>query len=142
MSDDGGYKVMSLEQQLEMVISDNAQKTPLVEMLRSVPKTHRTEWEIQWAEDGTATGHAMSPIGKHCHAAADRIEELEKSPDVIAMLNAANVMDSQSELITKLQQQVDAVKECQVYVVELDDCEIRWIKESDVLAALKIRTKQ
>ena len=48
--------------------------TPLVDLLRNVPITHRTEWEIQWAEDGTPTGHAMCPIGKHCHDAADRIE--------------------------------------------------------------------
>ena len=58
-------------------MSNQPQQTPLVDMLRSVPRKHRTEWETQWAEDGTATGHAMSPIGKHCHDAADRIEQLE-----------------------------------------------------------------
>ena len=52
--------------------------TPLTELLKAVPITHRTEWETQWAEDGTPTGHCMSPIGKHCHEAADRIAELEQ----------------------------------------------------------------
>jgi len=51
--------------------------TPLTELLKAVPITHRTEWEIQWAEDGTPTGHAICPIGKHCHDAADRVTELE-----------------------------------------------------------------
>jgi hypothetical protein len=58
-------------------MSEQAYETLLVDLLRSVPIDHRTEWEIQWAEDGTPTGHSIATIGKDCHEAADRIEELE-----------------------------------------------------------------
>ena len=58
-------------------MTEQACETPLVEMLQAVPMAHRTEWEIQWAEDGTPTGHAISPIGLLCHNAADCITELE-----------------------------------------------------------------
>jgi len=67
-------------------MSDKACKTPLIDLLRSVPITHRAEWEIQWAEDGTPTGHAMSPIGKLCHDAADRIAELEATIERVGEL--------------------------------------------------------
>lgn len=59
-------------------MSDRPQKTPLVDLLRNVPKDLRAEWPIQWSEDGRETGHSMSPIGKHCHEAADRIAELKR----------------------------------------------------------------
>jgi hypothetical protein len=58
-------------------MSDKANKTPLTDLLRDVPIDHRTSWESQWADDGTPTGHTMSPIGKLCHEAAERIAELE-----------------------------------------------------------------
>ena len=58
-------------------MSEQAYKTPLVDLLRNVPKDHRTEWPIQWAENGAETGHALCPIGKLAHEAADRIAELE-----------------------------------------------------------------
>lgn len=54
-----------------------AQKTPLTDLLRGVPPSHRTEWESQWAENGRPTGHTMCPVGKLMHEAADRIAELE-----------------------------------------------------------------
>lgn len=58
-------------------MSDQAYKTPLIDLLRNVPKDHRTQWSIQWAEDGRETGHAICPIGRLAHEAADRIVELE-----------------------------------------------------------------
>ena len=70
--------------------NEQACATPLVDMLRSVPASHRTEWETQWAEDGTPTGHAMSPIGKHCHDAADRIADLEAELATITKLYNTN----------------------------------------------------
>lgn len=56
-------------------------KTPLVDLLRMIPKDFRGEWETQWSEDGTATGHAMHPVGREAHEAADRIESLEQEQE-------------------------------------------------------------
>jgi hypothetical protein len=53
------------------------EQTPLVDLLREVPKDLRAEWPSQWAEDGRPIGHTLSPVGKHCHEAAERIAELE-----------------------------------------------------------------
>ena len=58
-------------------MSDAPQQTPLVDLLRDVPKNLRAEWPIQWSDDGRETGHSLAPIGKYCHDAADRIEKLE-----------------------------------------------------------------
>lgn len=51
---------------------------PLVEKLRSVPKDYRTVVAIQWAEDGTETGHRFIPVGYMMHEAAGEIEALRK----------------------------------------------------------------
>ena len=59
-------------------MSDMPMQTPLTDLLRDVPKDLRAEWPIQWSDDGRETGHTLSPIGKHCHDAADRIAELER----------------------------------------------------------------
>lgn len=58
-------------------MNDQASATPLVELLRSIPKDLRAEWEIQWFEDGTPSGHAMAPVGKHAHDAAEQIKQLQ-----------------------------------------------------------------
>lgn len=57
---------------------DQATEITLVDLLRDIPCDYRGEWPIQWAEDGTPTGHAMYPIGLLAHKAADRIAELEQ----------------------------------------------------------------
>ena len=49
-------------------------ETPLIELARAVPRGLRGEWEIQWAEDGTPTGHSMAPVGKYLHDLADEVE--------------------------------------------------------------------
>ena len=36
----------------------------------------------------------------------------------------------------RLKTQLAAVRECQTYVVELDDCEQSWFKKADVLKAI------
>lgn len=63
---------------------------PLVEKLRSVPKDYRTAVAIQWAEDGTETGHRFIPVGYMMHEAADEIEALRYSlrldEDLIGMI--------------------------------------------------------
>jgi len=58
-------------------MSAQAYKTPLLDLLRNVPKSHRTEWPIQLSEDGREIGRAMCPIGRLVHEAADRIMQLE-----------------------------------------------------------------
>ena len=39
--------------------------------------------------------------------------------------------------IEELQEQVERVRNCQTYVVELDDCEQSWFKKTDVLKAIE-----
>jgi hypothetical protein len=58
-------------------MSDQAQATPLVDLLRGVPKDHRTQYESQWREDGSPTGHTLCPVGRLMHEAADEIERLK-----------------------------------------------------------------
>ena len=62
-----------------------AHKTPLVDLLRGIPEKHRTEWPIQFREDGTPTGHTMCPVGRFAHEAADKIDELQAR---VAMLES------------------------------------------------------
>ena len=60
-------------------MSDNdSMKTPLIDNLRAAPVDLRCEWAFQWAEDGSAIGHARAPVGKICHEAADEIEALQR----------------------------------------------------------------
>jgi hypothetical protein len=40
------------------------------------------------------------------------------------------------ETVRKLEAQIQAAKDCQRYMVKLDDCLIGWFKAEDVLAAL------
>lgn len=72
--------------------------TPLVEILRSVPKDYRTARAIQWAQDGTETGHQFIPVGNMMHEAADRIAELERE---LAAIRTAVMKDPLFELFTK-----------------------------------------
>lgn len=50
----------------------------LVERLRSVPVNYRTCEAIQWAADGTETGHRYTPVGAMMHEAADEICRLRE----------------------------------------------------------------
>jgi hypothetical protein len=77
---------MTAHTQEDEVMDNQPQKTPLTDHLRSVPANYRGQWEIQWAEDGAATGHAMSPLGRHAHEAADLIESLERERDALRAL--------------------------------------------------------
>lgn len=58
-------------------MSDQAAETPLLDLARNVPIDLRGEWEIQWDEDGTPTGHSMAPVGSYVHRLADEIERLQ-----------------------------------------------------------------
>jgi len=71
-------------------MSDQAEETPLVDLLRSIPEDYRGEWETQWDEDGRATGHAIAPIGLLAHKAVDTIESKER--DIAVLVVAANTM--------------------------------------------------
>ena len=65
-------------------MSDQAQKTPLVDFLRAVPNDFTCEWESHWGEDGRCIGHTRGAVGKHCHDAADEIEQLKALLNVSA----------------------------------------------------------
>ena len=52
-------------------------KTPLLDLLRDVPKDARGSWPTQWSDDGRETGHAMTPYGRLCHEAADQLKDLK-----------------------------------------------------------------
>ena len=54
-------------------------EVPLIELLRAVPADYRACIEIQWAEDGTPTGHRFIPVGVLSHRAADEIERQRDS---------------------------------------------------------------
>lgn len=56
---------------------DQCCEIPLSDLARNVPIDLRGEWEIQWAEDGTPTGHEMAPVGAYVHRLADEIARLE-----------------------------------------------------------------
>lgn len=47
-----------------------AQKAPLVYLLRQVPKTHRLSWQ-EFNEDGSSAGYHLCPIGRIAHEVAD-----------------------------------------------------------------------
>jgi hypothetical protein len=58
-------------------VNQQCSQTPLVELLREIPIGQRISWECQWAEDGSATGHAMCPVGELAHRAATQIDFLK-----------------------------------------------------------------
>lgn len=58
-------------------MSDNyTSEVPFIEQLRSIPKEYRVCRAIQWAQDGSETGHQFIPVGFMMHRAADEIERL------------------------------------------------------------------
>jgi hypothetical protein len=69
-------------------MSEQPEKTPLIDLLREVPKDHKTEWEIQWGEDGWPTGHSMCPIGYLTHKAVDLLEAQAVEIDELQGLSA------------------------------------------------------
>jgi len=54
-----------------------AQKTPLIELLRDALVDHKTSWPFQRSYDGHPTGHSHSPVGRLMHEAADEIQRLQ-----------------------------------------------------------------
>lgn len=71
-------------------MSDQPKQTPILELARGVPKDLRAQWESQWREDGTPTGHTMAPVGRYVHELVDMIEELQAEVDrLVDALNKA-----------------------------------------------------
>ena len=91
-----------------------AMQTPLTELLRMTPDDLRAEWPSQWAEDGREIGHTMSPIGKHCHQAADRIDKLEQQLAVSArrIETEEKISNSYLEDIAELREVVQEAFDC------------------------------
>jgi len=59
----------------------NCCEAPFIEQLRSVPIDYRTCVAIQWATDGSETGHRFIPVGYMMHEAAEQIERLRLQRD-------------------------------------------------------------
>ena len=53
-----------------------AQQVPLWEMLERIPKGLQLGMEMKH-EDGTVYGHSHTPIGLHCHQAAELLKRYE-----------------------------------------------------------------
>ena len=89
-------------------------QTSLMELVRGVPKDLRGEWEIQWFEDGTPSGHAMAPVGKYLHEQADEIERLQ-----LALTNCesewANDRMDQYAVIAKLKAALQKIVSDELY---------------------------
>ena len=65
-------------------------------------------------------------------AAEAKVKELEAE---VKRLRTANT--ELNEWNKGIEAQLDKVRNCQTYVVELDDCEQSWFKKTDVLEALE-----
>ena len=48
-------------------------ETPLVDLLRGIPKDHRITVPMMWDEAGREIGHSMIPVGLLMHRAADEL---------------------------------------------------------------------
>lgn len=63
---------------------------PLIELLRRIPKDYRAQWEQE------PYHHCSSPVGLHCHEAADALEAAKAENKRLreALLTAAKRVDS------------------------------------------------
>jgi hypothetical protein len=52
------------------------------------------------------------------------------------MIETKKIAYAIADSVNALLNRMERARNCQVYVVKLDDCEIRWMKESDVMEAL------
>ena len=109
-------------------------ETSIIELARSVPKDYRAEWEIQWFDDGTPSGHAMAPVGRYLHDMADTLESLLADRDRWKKL-ASDQDDTQDILHTK---NVELRKENKVLREVADHagrmwCDPSWRKHSENL---------
>lgn len=83
-------------------MTDNdAREVPFDEQLRTVPKDFRATFAIQWAADGTETGHRFIPIGYMAHKAADTILALRKRVGELERENAAAINWNHSVRVCK-----------------------------------------
>lgn len=76
---------------------ENCCEVPIVEKLRSVQIDYRTCVAIQWAEDGSETGHRFIPVGHMMHEAADEIERLRAALYRISKCEDAPEIDATGE---------------------------------------------
>jgi len=57
-------------------VSEQAQSTPLVDLLRAVPKHAVARWYSAPKHEGDMGWHVEAPIGEYAHEAADEIDRL------------------------------------------------------------------
>ena len=110
-------------------MSEQAEETPITDLLRGVPADHRTEWEIQWDESGNATGHSMCPIGHLAHRAADLIESLQQENKELA--EDYERLKVTSKAVAKVADRETAeVKRLRKAIKEVDESLLPYIDES------------
>ena len=83
-------------------------KTPLVDLLKDVPEAARGDWPLE------SGGYALTPYGRLCHEAADRIIELEAENErlretlkVIALGNLHYPQKLAAQVIAELKENSD-----------------------------------
>jgi len=74
-------------------------ETPLIELLRDVPKDARLEIEVN------PTHHKMIPVGVHCHNAAEKLTEARKNLD--GWMSRAEVAETK---VKALREELERVK--------------------------------
>lgn len=87
-------------------------ETPLLELARSIPIDLRGEWETQWADDGTPTGHSMAPVGSYVHRLADEIERLTSKLDACQeeLEATGKLCDSAQEMTKRAMDRLGAIR--------------------------------
>ena len=121
-----GLEAQLAEKDAEIAMSEEQErKTPLIDLLRSVPTAARGEWPIQFDENRRATGHAMTPYGRLCPEAADCIAELHQK-----------LAEKDAEIARLQQQKEDAYKEVEIQVAEMARMQKGVISVEEALAPL------
>ena len=77
---------------------------------------------------------AVSLWIKHHRKDSPEFELCDSVAGIISQIN--NMVAGIIDKLEELEAQLDKVRKCQTYVVELDDCEQEWFKKADVLKAI------
>lgn len=74
-------------------LRETAGKTPLVDLLRAIPKDYRAEWT---EAEGLRATH-LSPVGLYCHEAAEAITQLQAK--IERLEGAAKTLGTEAALL-------------------------------------------
>ena len=106
-------------------MSDQTCEVPLVELLLDIPKDLRAEWEIQWFEDGTPSGHAMCPVGNYAHRAAERIKQLEAENRDLIQEKHPRYKAEDWLLLLDAQKLIEEMKDSRIKQLEAENAELK-----------------